>query len=202
MHKSFVALVAVALITAGCSSDGPSDPTTDQNLHFLSPTIDAPPLAVQTFSFDAVQGQDKDVIMWYHRRPERADSSKLLRLRIRSRAQITLPNGTALAPGQTVRITITVTDPQRLIVDLQPTGLRFGNDDEPANLTLWYIEQDHDLNDDGVINTTDDTIERTLAIYRRENATAPWLRQTSSVVAETDEVEAVLHGFSNYVIAY
>ena len=203
MHRHLVALsLAATLLAGGCSSDGPTDTSTNQNLHFLSPAPDAPALGLQTLTFTAVQGQDTEVFMWYRRRPERADSSKLLRLRIRDRARITLPNGTPLLNGQSVVITITVTDPQRLIVDLQPTGLRFTGDDEPANLTLWYVEQDDDLNDDGVVNATDDSIERTLAIYRRETATAPWARLTSNVVVESDEVEAILRGFSNYVIAY
>jgi hypothetical protein len=202
MHKSLVALsLAVALLAGGCSSDGPTG-TSNQNLHFLNPAPDAPALGLQTLTFTAVQGQNAEVFMWYRKRPERTDSSKVLRLRIRDRAQITLPNGTALLPGQSVVITITITDPQRLIVDLQPTGLRFTGDDEPADLTLWYAEQDDDLNDDGVVNATDDSIERTLGMYRRETATAPWARLTSSVVVESDEVEAILRGFSNYVIAY
>ena len=203
MNRSLVALsLALVLCTAGCSDDGPTDSTLNQNLNFLEPAPDAPALAQQTLTFTAVQGQDTEVFMWYRRRPERADSSKLLRFRIRDRAQIVLPNGTPLAAGQTVQITITVTDPQKLIVDMQPTGLRFTNDDEPAQLNLWYIEQDHDLNDDGVINATDASIEQTLAIFRRENVLSPWVRQTSRVIVETDEVEAILHGFSNYVIAY
>jgi hypothetical protein len=203
MHRSraFLALVALLLI-AGCKSDGPTDNTLSQDINFLAPAADAPALGLQTLTFTAVQGQDTEVFMWYRRRPERADSSKLLRFRIRDRAQIVLPNGTPLAAGQTVQITITVTDPQKLIVDMQPTGLRFTNDDEPAQLNLWYIEQDHDLNDDGVINATDASIEQTLAIFRRENVLSPWVRQTSRVIVETDEVEAILHGFSNYVIAY
>ena len=203
MHRPLLILsLASLLVVGGCSSDGPLEHQIRQDLHFLNSAPDAPPLGLQTISFDAVQGQDTEVFMWYHRRPERADSSKLLRFRIRDRAQIILPNGTPLTAGQSVHITITVIDPVRLIVDLQPTGLRFTGDDEPARLNLWYIEQDHDFNDDGVINSTDASIESTLAIFRRENALAPWVRLTSRVVAETDEIEAVLSGFSNYVIAY
>ena len=203
MHRNLWTLSLASLLLLGaCKSDGPTDNQIREDINFLNSAPDAPPLGQQTLTFDAVQGQDTEVFMWYRRRPERADSSKLLRFRIRDDAQIRLPNGTALAPGQSVRITITVTDPQRLIVDFQPTGLRFENDDEPAQLNLWYIEQDHDFNDDGVVNSTDASIEQTLAIFRRENATAPWVRLTSRVVAESDEVEAILHGFSNYVIAY
>jgi hypothetical protein len=202
MHRYIVRLTLVlAIVAAGCKSDGPTG-TPNQDLNFLTPAPDAPALGLQTLTFNAVQGQDTEVFMWYRRRPERADSSELLRFRIRDRAQIVLPNGTALAPGQSVPITITIIDPQKLIVDMQPAGLRFTGDDEPANLTMWYIEQDDDFNDDGVVNSTDASIEQLLAIWRRENATRPWVKQTSRVVVESDEVEAVLHGFSNYVIAY
>ena len=201
MHRSPARLaLALVLFAIGCNSDGPTE--VNQDINFLRPAPDAPPLGLQVLTFNAVQGENTEVFMWYRSRTGEPDSSKLLRFRIRDQAQIRLPNGTALTPGQSVPITITVIDPVRLIVDLQPTGLRFTGDDDPADLTLWYAEQDDDINDDGVINATDASIEQTLAIYRRETLTAPWVKLTSQVVVESDEIEAVLTGFSNYVIAY
>ena len=197
--RRLITLVAL-LALASCKDDsiGPGD---DSNLTFLSPDPSAPPLGAQTITFDAVQGQDTEVFMWYRKRPDRTDSSKVLRLRIKDDAQIVRPNGTPLLPGQSVAITITIVDPVRLIADFQPAGLRFLGS-EVADLTMWYDERDHDFNDDGVIDAADAAIEPTLAIFRRERVTAPWVRLTSDVVIETDEVEAEISGFTNYVIAY
>ena len=192
--------LAALLALASCKDDsiGPGD---DSNPTFLSPDPSAPPLGAQTITFDAVQGQDTEVFMWYRKRPDRTDSSKVLRLRIKDDAQIVRPNGTPLMPGQSVSITITIVDPVRLIADFQPAGLRVLGS-EVADLTMWYDERDHDFNDDGVIDAADAAIEPTLAIFRRERVTAPWVRLTSDVVIETDEVEAEISGFTNYVIAY
>ena len=192
--------VTLAFVVAGCGDDSTA-PTNNASLNFLEPAPTAPALGTQTITFNAVQGQDTEVFLWYRRRPERADSSKLLRFRIDRDAQIVRPNGTALTAGQSTPITITVVDPVRLIVDFQPSGLRF-NGGQVADLTMWYIEQDHDFNDDGVINATDVIIEQTLAIWRRESAQAPWVRLSGAIQFESDEIEVEITGFTNYVIAY
>ena len=194
-------LALATLLTVAACSDDPTTPENNSNLTFLQPEPTAPPLGVQTVTFNAVQGQDTEVIMWYRKRPGSTDSSKVLRLRIDDDAQIVRPNGTPLSPGQSVQITITIIDPIRLIAEFQPAGLRFQGS-EVADITMWYLERDHDFNDDGVINDADTAIEQTLAIFRRESRTAPWVRLTSDVMMETDEIETEISGFTNYVIAY
>ena len=198
--RRLIALAAL-LVVAACDDDSSRPVENNSNLTFLSPDPAAPSLGVQTLTFNAVQGQDTEVFMWYRKRPGSTDSSKVLRLRIDEDAQIVRPNGTPLSPGQSVQITITIHDPIRLIVDFQPAGLRF-NGIEVADLTMWYLERDHDFNDDGVINGTDAAIEQTLAIWRRETLSAPWVRLSSDIVIENDEIEAEISGFTNYVIAY
>ena len=197
--RRLIALAAV-LIVAACKDDsiGPED---NSNLTFLQPAPTAPGLGVQTLTFNAVQGQDTEEFMWYRKRPGSTDSSKVLRLRIDEDAQIVRPDGTPLAPGQSVAITITIHDPIRLIVDFQPAGLQFLGT-EVADLTMWYNERDHDFNQDGVIDATDASIEQTLAIFRRESRTEPWVKLTGDIQIEFDEIEAEISGFTNYVIAY
>ena len=88
-----------------------------------------------------------------------------------------------------------------MLFDLQPTGLQF-NPAEPARLKIHYDHADGDLNDDGVSDARDDSIERTLAIWRQERLTDPFVRLTSVLTVETDEAEAELTGFSRYALAY
>ena len=45
-------------------------------------------------------------------------------------------------------------------------------------------------------------LENTLAIFRQETPGAPWIRMTSLLSANVDEVETNIGGFTNYVIAY
>ena len=50
---------------------------------------------------------------------------------------------------------------------MEPSGLTF-NPAEPAELKIHYDHADHDFNEDGVVNTADDQIKTTLAIWRQE----------------------------------
>ena len=194
-------VLATVLLVAACDDDSTGPVEDNSNLTFLEPAPTAPELGVQTVTFNAVQGQDTERIMWYRKRPGSTDSSKVLRLRIDKDAQIVRPDGTPLAAGQSVAITITIIDPVRLIADFQPAGLQFLGS-EVADLTMWYDERDHDFNDDGVIDASDSLIEQTLAIFRRESRTAPWVKLTGDIQIEFDEIEAEISGFTNYVIAY
>lgn len=194
-------VLATVLLVAACDDDSTGPVEDNSNLTFLEPAPTAPELGVQTVTFNAVQGQDTERIMWYRKRPGSTDSSKVLRLRVDKDAQIVRPDGTPLAAGQSVAITITIIDPVRLIADFQPAGLQFLGS-EVADLTMWYDERDHDFNDDGVIDASDSLIEQTLAIFRRESRTAPWVKLTGDIQIEFDEIEAEISGFTNYVIAY
>jgi hypothetical protein len=75
--------------------------------------------------------------------------------------------------------------------------------DDPARLTLKYVEADADLNDDGRVDPTDVMLKLQLGIWRQESEGAPWILLPSSVSLEdSDEVEADVPGFTNYAIAY
>ncbi len=165
---------------------------------FLSRAPGAPPLQGSTVSFHAVQGKDRDAEIWY---VTAGDADRLLRLRIRKHAQIVAPDGHALADGDSILITIAVSDTSRLIVNFQPAGIRFVGS-EAADLTLWYRHTHPDLNRDGVVNALDASLESTLAIFRQESPTALWERLSGVLNTSNDEVEARIGGFTNYVIAY
>jgi hypothetical protein len=67
---------------------------------------------------------------------------------------------------------------------------------------MSFAEENHDFNGDGVINALDTAIQASLSIFRQESATAPWIRFGSAPTGALDELEAVIGGFTNYVIAY
>ena len=196
---SKVWLWTAALLALGaCGGDGngtgPTAGTTrpEGQLTFLQPGADAPDIANPVIEFDAVRGQDSEVFMYYHRRADRPDSTEFLRFRVDGRSLDRRPDGSAIADGESVRITITLVDPARLIVQFQPSGLRFVAG-RPAELRIKYLEADDDV---------DDSTRRQFSIWRQETSTGPWESQPSTVLLSTSEVETVVTGFSNYAIAY
>jgi hypothetical protein len=164
----------------------------ERDLHFLHPDRGAPTIANPVIRFYAKKGRRSEVSMFYHRRPGRPDSTELLRFRVDDRSLYRRPNGSLVAQGDSVLITITLVDPARLIVKFQPAGLQF-SPTRPARLKMRYPEANDDLSR---------TTEPRLRLWRQERAGGRWERQASSVSPGLDEVEGRVPGFSNFAIAY
>jgi hypothetical protein len=116
-------------------------------------------------------------------------------------ALLTRPDGTPFADGDSVLITVRVADPDLLLFEFQPAGLRF-NPDRPAELKIHYNHADDDLDEDGDVDLEDETLELTIGIWRQENDGDPFERLGSLLFDELEEIEAELQGFSRYALAY
>ena len=200
--------VGVALAAAcggGDATAPPPDSTTtkpESDLHFMHASDSAPPLAQKSITFYAVRGQDREVRLYYHARAGSSDSTEFLRFRVRSGSLVQRPDGTPIANGDSLPITITVADTTRLIVQFEPSGLTFATTD-PARLTLKYSEEDDDLNGDGHVDATDLALKPLLGLWRQESPSEPWILLPTSVsLVISDEVEADVPGFTRYAIAY
>jgi len=119
---------------------------------------------------------------------------------VRQRSLWRRPDGSLIAQGDSVLITLTLVDPVHLIVDCQPSGLLFSPHD-PARLKFSYADVDDDLNGDGVVNATDSALTRVLSVWRQETPTSPWILVPSTTTGSFD-VEADIGGFTGYAIAY
>jgi len=200
-------LAAAALVlAAACSSDSGTgskgvevQPTA--SLQFLTPRSGAPPLVATSTSFWAKKGDNRELRLYYHKAIDEADSSEFLRFRVDAQSLDRRPDGTPIATGDSVLITVTVSDLTNLIIDFQPAGLHFAAS-RPARLTIKYAEADEDLNDDGEVNGEDSTLLNELAIWRRESATDPWEKQASVLNTTELELDTDVLGFTNYAIAY
>src|SRR5687767_7912889 len=95
--RRLAALAALLLVAACDESTRPVE--NNSNLTFLEPAPTAPSVGTQTLTFNAIQGQDTEVFMYYAQQGT-SERSKILRLRIRADAQIVRPNGTNLTAGQ------------------------------------------------------------------------------------------------------
>ncbi len=198
------------LILLGACSGSPVDPPapltptvgdTSLLVNSLAPAADAPAIANPVVQFWAVAGDSREAFMYYRSRPGRTDSVDFIRFRVPGDALLTRPNGTPFAPGDSILITITLVDPARLLVRFEPSGLRFSLS-HPADLKFSFLETDEDRDEDGDVDSEDQLILDYLDIWRRETPSAPWIRQTSSILAGSDEIETDVFGFTDYIIAW
>ena len=187
---------------AGCGDD-PSGPVTktDASLNVVLQAPTAPTLSATVKTVLVTKGQDAEVRLYYRPRTGSTDSTEFLRLRFDDNTLLARPDGTLFTNGQTVLVTVTVPDPTKFLVNLEPSGLRF-NASDPAELKWKLGESEDDLDDDGDVDAADSSLFRTLGIWRQETAGAPWTRLTSRLEVQLDEINAELTGFSNYVVAY
>jgi hypothetical protein len=198
-----LALSAALLALLACSGDtitSPDErPASQLRLLHVSPS--APPLATLQTSFWAVKGRNAGVDLYYRPAAGRTDSTKFLEFRMGGASLDRRPDGSTIAQGDSVLITLQVTDATHLVIDYQPSGLRFAPNDLPK-LKLFFTFCGDDLNYDGRVDQGDDDIIAQLGIWRQENVAENWFRLSSAVTKGTKQVEAQLAGFTGYALAY
>jgi hypothetical protein len=197
--KRILAAPAVLLAFLGaCSGDSTSPMTVEKpasDLHFLRLSTTAPAIQSTVVSFYAKKGQDREVRVRFQ------NGEDYLRFRVFANSLAQRPDGSAFANGDSILITITITDPTKLAADFQPAGLKFSAS-APARLQFEFGECDKDLNGDGVVNAADTAIVPQISTWRQEVAGAPWLKLSSVVEIEINEVQADISGFTGYALAY
>ncbi|MDH5234574.1 MAG: hypothetical protein OEW77_06400 [Gemmatimonadota bacterium] len=174
---------------------------TSFSVNALRAAAGAPEIANPVVTFYAKAGEDREAFMYYRKRPTGNDSTVFVRFRVSKDALLTRPDGSPFAPGDSILITITLTDPTRLIVAFAPSGLRFSTAN-PAKLKLSFLETDDDLNEDGVVDSRDTALQSLLSVWRRETAAAPWVKQASILAIGSHEIETDVGGFTDYIIAW
>jgi hypothetical protein len=193
----------LACFLAGCSDLAPTAPQERpvNGLRLLSVTADAPALATTISSFYAVRGRNTGIDLWYRAKLGSRDSTKFLEFRLDNTSLDRRPDGTAFAEGDSVLITLTVTDPTHLIVDFQPSGLRFTTSN-PGRLKMFFAQCGDDLDGNGRVDGNDDAVANQLSIWRHESLLAPWIKVSSVEVKNNKEVDADIAGFTGYALAY
>ncbi|MDZ4865160.1 MAG: hypothetical protein SGJ01_17205 [Gemmatimonadota bacterium] len=202
-------LLALLPLAAACGDGAtalpgptPPDSTAPQDsLHFLRATPASPPLADRIVSFWAVKGERRELRLMYRPAPGAVDSVEFARLRVDDRSLVNRPDGTPLADGDSILITMSVVDTLNLIAEVQPAGLVF-SPSRPARLWLKYGEADPDLNRDGLVNAADTALVLALKIWKQEQPGDPWQVLPSTVNLLELEVEADIPGFTRYAVSY
>lgn len=195
-------LILLALVCslgfAACqdgTAPAPVSRSADQ-LHFIRPALSAASLPDTAVSFWAKRGEDRELRLYYN-----GTGEEFLRFTVPSAALAQRPDGSVVAVGDSVLISVRVIDPSRLIVDFQPSGLKF-SPGSPARLRFDLGETNSDLNGDGVVDAQDDSLKTQLSFWRQESPGQPWFKVSSAVFTDLDEVEADVLGFSGYALAY
>lgn len=185
------------LLAAGCGGDStaPIVQKPSSDLHFLQLAASAPALQATVVSFYAKKGTDSEVRVRF------TDGEDYLRFRVFANSLLQRPDGSAFANGDSILITITITDPRKLAADFQPAGLEF-SPSNPARLQFEFGEADKDLNGDGVVNATDTSLIPQISTWRQETPGSEWLKVSSVVETEINEVQANIFGFTGYALAF
>ncbi len=217
--KVSTSLLAIAVMISGCGAERISTPALTPGASveagrtpatgtsgggsptFLTADPAAPATANPVIAFWAVKGVNKEVRMVYHARPGHSDSTTFLFFRVKERSLDLRPDGSTIAVGDSVLITVSLVDPVSLKLDFQPSGLRFAEHDS-AEMKLSFKETLHDLNGDGIVDHLDSDILRTMAIWRRESPLEPWMPTPSTVLSGSYEVQSKIGGFTGYAVAY
>ena len=171
------------------------------DLRLLTAPYGTPQLATTQVTFYAVKGRAAEADIWYRAKAGRTDSTKFLEFHVGAGSLANRPDGSAMAPGDSVLITLTVTDQSHFLIDFQPSGLRFSAGDQPT-LKISFAACGDDLNYDGVVDSQDASMQASLSIWRQEAPFQPWHRVSSTLLAPVKEVNAQLGGFTGYALMF
>lgn len=209
VRTSWITLAA-ALVLVGCEdttgpvNDRAVSPQFDRSaapeLRTLRQSPDAPPLETYRVSFWAFVRKASTVQVSYQPAARKSKGDPFLRFEIPKHGLQTRADGTRLQERDSVYITLTI-DPVTFDVHFEPSGVRFSLA-EPARLTLWYRHADPDLNDDGVVDATDQALAWGVAVWSQTKQTKPWHKMASKNDTNRKVVTARLHHFSEYAVCW
>lgn len=202
LYTLLLAVVALPLLSCTDSTVPESSDTRDpSDLRLLTVPYGTPSLAKTQVTFYAVQGRATGADIWYHARPGSTDSTTFLEFRVGPASLATRPDGSAIAAGDSVLITLTVTDQSHFLVDFQPSGLKFSATDQPT-LKISFAACGEDLNYDHVVDAKDQEIMNSLSFWRQELPFQPWHKVSSTLQQSVKEVDAQLGGFTGYALMW
>jgi hypothetical protein len=193
---------ASVLLAAGCDSSNPPDNGGTKppgELTILTLAEGTPPLVTDSVGFYALYDEEREVGI------DIAPDVDYLKFKVEKFSLFRRPDGSLFGPGDSVFISIKVINPDELLFEFTPAGLKF-NPAIPAELSLDYdsagftIPGDYD--GDGDDDIDDSEIETDLAIWKQEAPGQLFSRLTGFIELELDEVEVKIHSFTRYALAY
>jgi hypothetical protein len=210
--RSIPSLFFLALVLGGCNSEPATGPETPAQVsarrqaagQVVIITLEAnhPGFFNPEVSFWAKAGKDTEAIIYFADSTERSGRGQgYARLRVRPSSLLAYPDGRLFAPGDSVLITMRVADPDLILFEMQPSGLRFSTA-RPAELKIEYDHADPDYNHDGVVDAADAAIQHALAIWQQEGPGEPFFLTESVNIEASRQILAKVLSFSRLAIAY
>jgi hypothetical protein len=159
-----------------------------------------PALESTNLTFYVVQGRSaRGSINFVSERGAGPSNEPFLTFRTSPRTQLVRPDGSFVASGDSVAITITVPDSREVGARFEPSGLRFLG--EPAALTMSIEKVSADLDGNGRVDAADALLSARIAIWKQEHDGEPFVA-LPSVRSSARRVTALIDGFTNYITAY
>lgn len=198
-RRARAAALAVAALLAGCGGSTTPGGTTTPTILPIAASVQ---LDASSVSFYAYTDEDAQAII--NIRQPGGQLKKFVKFKVPSGALTRRVDGTAFAPGvhDSLLITITLADPTKVDLDFQPSGLVFAAG-KPAELEMEYkVVTGGDYNDDGKDDGEDTAVEQLIAVWKKETATDPFVKQGSSRDGDLGECDLEVAGFTRFALAY
>ncbi len=193
-------LLAVGLASCGESTAPGGGTRPPAQLRIIELAVNAPPLEADSVSFVATKGQGAEQRINFLL--PGGEREEYLRFTLDGASLLARPDGTPIANGDTVHITLKVVDPRKVLFEFRPEGLKF-DPAHPAKLRIDYGEANKDYNQDGIEGDAGDQVaENQFAIWRQPRVGDDFIQLGSFLSKDLEEIEAELTGFSRYAIAY
>jgi hypothetical protein len=169
-----------------------------RRLGFASAQAEGPSLERYQVSFWAVKGRAHTLRIDYVS-PDQ--TTPFLQLAVPAGALESRPDGSPIAEGDSVLITVTV-DSSLVRVRFEPTGLVF-NATSPLALDIYYGGASQDLDGDGDVDDVDRAIrEQRLGVWWQELEGTPWLLLPASHDPSAAHMAVSLFHFSGYAVSW
>lgn len=194
------ALLGAALCAwSAASCDNPAGPRQlrESDLVFVRATADAPPLDSLVIHVWAKAGESRQATIRYQKRGNYGGDI-CMEFKIPGNGLWRRPDGTLVAKGDSVLLTITVVDPELFNFHFEPAGLQF-HPDHPAQLRVSYKWADPDFNRDGKVDSRDADFD--FGFWRQENDGDDWFEQGTVKDFDLEELRADIPGFTKYALA-
>lgn len=168
----------------------PVAPQSGPTIAMLERATDAPQLATHHVSLALVQGKPSNFkVRYVDPETNNAEGPWFLRIKVPQGTQLWAPNGSPLARGDTLVVTLNI-DPTKFLVSFGPHGTQFTGE-RPVTLAFKYDYAKMDARDPA-----------DLRVWYQPTADAEWSVVPAEVDKQGSMVWMSLHHFSNYAMAF
>ena len=186
-----------AWAAASCDNPAASRRVPESELVFVRAAENAPPLDSLQVHVWAKAGEGRQAVIRYQK-VGGYGGDFCLEFKIPGDGLWKRPDGSVVAKGDSVLITITVLDPALFNFRFEPAGLQFRSD-HPAELRVSYKWADRDFNGDGKVDEYDARFR--FGFWKQEVDGGDWFEVGTVKDDDLEETRADIRGFTRYALA-